>query len=151
VSTDATIILTRVYDAPRARVWEAITEPRHIVQWWGGAGVENPVCEIDLRPGGIWHHVMRFPGGHEMVMDFVFVEIAPPGLLVWRHADHDTRRDGAPVPRITVTLEDLGAQTRWRMVAQFLTPAARDAALAMGFTGPIEASGERLVAYLPTI
>jgi len=149
--TDATIMLNRVYDAPRTRVWEAITQPHHIVRWWGGAGVENPVCEIDLRPGGRWHHVMRFPDGREMIMDFVFLEIDPPSRLVWQHADHDTRTDDLPVPRITVTLGDLGAQTRWRMVAQFQTPAARDAALAMGFSGPIEASGIRLTEYLPTM
>ena len=149
--SDATIQMSRVYDAPRARVWEAMTQPRHIKQWWGGPGFENPVCEIDLRPGGRWHHVMRFPNGDELTMDFVFVEVDPPGRLVWQNADHGTRQGGPPTCRIAVTLEDLGAQTRWRMVAEFLTPELRDAALASGFTGPIEGSNQRLAAYLLTM
>jgi uncharacterized protein YndB with AHSA1/START domain len=148
---DATLVMNRVYDAPRAKVWEALTEPRHIVQWWGGPGFTNPVCKIDLRPGGRWHHVMRFPSGNELTMDFVFLEIEPPSRLVWQHADHGTRPDGPPSVHFTVTLADLGAQTRWHMVARFLTPAARDFALASGFSGPIEASNLRLAAYLQTM
>ena len=149
--TDDTIIeMTRVYDAPCARVWEALTEPRHVTRWWGGAGCENPVCEMDVRPGGRWYHVMVFPGGQRLEMNFEFVTVEPPHKLVWK----DLRRpseDMPPSPRITVTLEDLGNRTRWRMVAEFPTPAARAAAAAMGFTGPISASNERLVAYLPTM
>ena len=151
VTDDAVIVMSRVYEAPRALVWAAITQPRHVARWWGGPGFSNPVCEMDVRKGGAWTHVMRFPDGHELHMDFVFVEVDPPQRLVWRHADHAEQRTGAPTSVITVTLEDLGERTRWHMVARFASPAERDAALAMGFTRPIEASGERLVAYLETL
>jgi len=46
------IVMTRLYDAPRTLVWEAMTEPRHVRAWWGGPGFTNPVCEMDVpRPG----------------------------------------------------------------------------------------------------
>jgi uncharacterized protein YndB with AHSA1/START domain len=148
---ESTIIMSRVYDAPRPLVWEAMTQARHVRQWWGGPGFSNPVCEMDVRPGGLWTHVMRFPDGRELHLNFVFVEVDPPQRLVWRHVDHATRQGGAPTCVTTVTLEDLGARTRWRMVARFNSPAEREAAVAMGFSRPIEASNERLIDYLKTM
>jgi len=145
-----TITMSRVYDAPRARVWEAITQPGHVRQWWGGAGVSNPVCEMDLRPGGLWTHVMRFPDGREMRMKFVFVEIAPPERLVWEHAEPVEHGNGPATCRFTVTLEDLGGRTRWHMVARYHSLSARDASVAMGFSGRIEASNDRFADYLET-
>lgn len=148
---DPIIVMSRIYDAPRAVVWEAMTEPRHVATWWGGPGFSNPVCEMDVRPGGLWHHVMRFPDGHELHMHFVFVEVEKPARLVWRHADHGTRASGPPTSETTVTLEDLGDRTAWTMVARFTSVTDRDAALAIGFTKPIEASNARLVDYLKTL
>ncbi len=148
---ETAIVMSRVYDAPRALVWQAMTRPEHIRRWWGGPGFTNPVCEMDVRPGGLWHHVMRFPDGHELHLDFVFLEVEPPSRLVWRHVDHGMRKQGPPTCRTTVTLDDLGGRTRWRMVAEFSSIAEREAAVAIGFTGPIEASNLRLVDYLKTM
>jgi uncharacterized protein YndB with AHSA1/START domain len=80
---DAVILLTRIYDAPRDLVWEAITDPRHVAQWYGGDGFTNPVCEMDLRVGGLWRHVMRAPSGMEFPIDSIFLEVSPPERLVW--------------------------------------------------------------------
>jgi uncharacterized protein YndB with AHSA1/START domain len=144
-----TIVMSRVYAAPRSIVWAAMTEPAHVRQWWGGPGFTNPVCEMDLRPGGLWKHVMRFPDGVELQLNFVFVDIEAPSRLVWKHVDHGQRREGPPTCVTTVTLEDLGDKTRWQMVAEFSSIADRAAALAIGFTKPIEASTLRLTDYLP--
>jgi uncharacterized protein YndB with AHSA1/START domain len=146
-----TLTMSRLYDAPRDLVWEAMTQARHVRQWWGGPGFSNPVCEMDVRPGGLWSHTMRFPDGRDLHMSFVFVEVQKPTRLVWRHADHHPDQAGPPAAVITVTLDDLGPRTRWTMVARFETLAERDAAVSMGFTQPIEASGEGLVEYLKSI
>jgi len=45
------LVLKRVFNAPRERVWKAWTDPRRLAQWWGPAGFTNPVCEADVRPG----------------------------------------------------------------------------------------------------
>jgi len=145
------IIMRRTYDAPRAKVWEASTEPRHVSRWWGGPGFSNPVCEMDVRPGGLWHHVMRFPDGHELVMDFVFIEVEPPTKLVWQHTDHGKRKGPPPTCRMTSTLEDAGGKTKTTMVAEFSSFEDRDYAIGMGFTGPIAASNDRLAAFLKTL
>jgi len=142
------IVMSRTYDAPCAKVWEAMTEARHVSRWWGGPGVSNPVCEMDVRPGGRWRHVMRFPDGNELHMNFVFVEVEKPQKLVWRNTDQGELAERRPSAVITVTLEDLGDQTRWKMVARFDSIAERDAAIAIGFTKPIEMSNDRLVEYL---
>ena len=147
-ATEPTIVMSRIYDAPRSLVWEAITEPKHVRQWWGGPGFSNPVCEMDVRPGGLWTHVMRFPDGHELHLSFVFLEVEKPTRLVWQSADHDRRKGGPPSSTITVTLEDLGPRTAWKMVARFCSVADRDAAVSLGFTGPIESSSDHLVDHL---
>ncbi|HYT14944.1 MAG TPA: SRPBCC domain-containing protein, partial [Burkholderiales bacterium] len=58
---ERTVVITRVFDAPRELVWRAWTDPRHMAQWWGPQGFTNPVCEMDVRPGGALRIVMRAP------------------------------------------------------------------------------------------
>ena len=55
------LVLTRVIDAPRALVWTAWTDPEHLKKWWTPAPYTTPVCEMDVRPGGIFRTVMRSP------------------------------------------------------------------------------------------
>src|SRR6202163_31763 len=75
---EPTIVMRRTFDAPRELVWDALTDPKHVVEWYGGRGFRNPVCEMDVRPGGRWRHVMRTPDGTEHTMEFVFVEVVKP-------------------------------------------------------------------------
>lgn len=148
-AAEAVIVMSREFDAPREKVWAATTEPRHVTQWWGGPGFSSPVCEMDLRPGGHWDHVLRFPDGTEMRMAFVFVAVEKPARLVWQ--DRAPRTGGPPSAHMTVTLEDLGGRTRWRLVARFATLADRDTAAGFGFSRPIAMSNGRLVDYLKTM
>src|ERR687891_7353 len=78
------IRLTRLFDAPRELVFEAMTTPEHVRQWWGrlGEGYSVPVCEIDLRPGGAWRFVNRHPKG-EAAFHGVYREIAPHERIVF--------------------------------------------------------------------
>lgn len=145
------IVMSRTYDAPQALVWDAITKAEHVKEWWGGPGFTNPVCEMDVRPNGTWKHVMRFPDGYELAMSFVFTAVEKAHLLAWQHADHGTRKEGPPTCAMTATLEAQGEKTRWKLVARFSSMEDRAAAQAIGFTKPIEASGVRLTAYLPTL
>lgn len=148
---EPTIVMTRVYDAPRALVWKTMTQPEHIKQWWGGPGASSPVCEMDVRPNGVWNHVLRFPNGFEVRMSFVFLEVEAPSRLVWQHVDHGKKKEGPPTSITTLTLDDLGGKTRWTMVARFSSMADRETALEMGYTKPIAASAEHLTEYLQGI
>ena len=76
-------VVTRVFDAPRERVWKAFTMAERLVQWWGPKGFTIAHAGLDLRPGGIFHYSMRSPDGHEMWGKFVYREIEAPEKLVF--------------------------------------------------------------------
>ena len=76
------ILLTRVLDAPRSRVFEAWTEPERMKQWFGPTGFTTPVCTIDLRPGGRVHTCMRTPDGKDYWSIGVYREIVVPERIV---------------------------------------------------------------------
>jgi uncharacterized protein YndB with AHSA1/START domain len=82
VGTDREIVMTRVLDAPRARVFDAWTKPDRVVRWWGPTGFTTPVCKIDLRPGGIYHICMRSPEGQETWSKGTYCEVVVPERIV---------------------------------------------------------------------
>jgi uncharacterized protein YndB with AHSA1/START domain len=143
-TTEAVIVMSRMFDAPREVVWAAFTDPKHVVNWYGGHGFSNPVCEMDVRPGGLWRHVMRTPDGAEFEMTFVFIEVVRPGKISWRSVDHGKRTGGPPSPVNTVTFEDHGPRTKWQLVARFDSFADRHRATEIGFAETIAQGAERL-------
>jgi len=126
------LIMRRHFEAPPELVWRALTDPKHVAQWYGGHGFQNPVCEMDVRPGGLWRHVMRTPDGSEHELLFVFVEVVKPERLSWRSADYG--QGGGPHQNLmTVTLEADGRQTRWTLVTRFASLEDREQAQRIGF------------------
>jgi uncharacterized protein YndB with AHSA1/START domain len=83
--SDTEIRMTRLFDAPRALVWEAMSKPEHIKEWWGriGEGYSVPECEVDLRVGGAWRFVNRTPKGELVAFYGVYREIVPPERVVF--------------------------------------------------------------------
>jgi uncharacterized protein YndB with AHSA1/START domain len=77
------LVLTRLIDAPRERVFQAWTDPRHLAQWWGPLHFTNAVCEVDPRPGGAIRIDMRGPDGVIYPMKGVFREVVAPERLVF--------------------------------------------------------------------
>lgn len=82
--SDEEIRMTRLFDAPPELLYEAMTRPEHVRQWWGrlGEGYSVPVCEIDLRVGGKWKFVNRHPGG-EVTFYGEYLELDPPRRCVF--------------------------------------------------------------------
>lgn len=109
--TDRDIVSARVFDADRERVFEAFRDPARLARWWGPAGVTNTFEEFDLRPGGAWRFVMHLPGGFDLRMESVFLEVVAPERIVFRHLSSDHPFEMA------ITLEEEGGATRvtWRM------------------------------------
>jgi uncharacterized protein YndB with AHSA1/START domain len=147
----AVILMTHTLDAPRELVWEAFTNPRHVRHWYGGDGFQNPVCEMDVRPGGHWNHVMRTPDGSEHPLHFVFVEVARPQRLVWESRVPGEEPGGKASARNTLELEDLGRRTGVRFEARFSTLAERDAAMKFGFAPILTQGVMRMVELLRTL
>jgi uncharacterized protein YndB with AHSA1/START domain len=77
------LVIRRTFDAPRELVWKAFTELERARQWWGPKDFTVPVLEMDMRPGGAWHAVMRSPDGKEYPQSGVYREIVPPERLVF--------------------------------------------------------------------
>jgi len=74
--------IRREFDAPRALVWKMWTDPAHVAVWWAPEHFTNPVVEMDVRPGGAIHVVMRGPDGQDHPFDGRFVSIDEPERLV---------------------------------------------------------------------
>src|SRR5437588_12693017 len=81
---DREIVITRAFDAPRKRVFDAFTKPELVKQWLlGPPGWSMPVCEIDLRVGGKYRYVWRRDSdGTDMGMGGVYREIVAPERIV---------------------------------------------------------------------
>lgn len=77
------LILERVVDVPRERVWRAWTEPRHLMPWFCPKPWQTTECEIDLRPGGKWRFTQEAPDGSEFAFSGVYKEVDPPNRVVF--------------------------------------------------------------------
>ncbi len=101
---------------------------------------------MDVRPGGVWKHVMRTPDGTEFPMTMIFVEVNAPERIVWQSSDWGKAGapDGPHSNHVTVTLEELGKQqTQWTFVTRFSSIAARDQAVRNGFASTVEQGLEK--------
>jgi uncharacterized protein YndB with AHSA1/START domain len=100
--------VTRVFDAPRERMWKEWTEPERFADWFGGPESEVPVSTVsmDVRPGGAWRATMfAAPGRREIQWKGEYREVAAPERLVFTISD----RPGEDVYElVTVVLTDLG-------------------------------------------
>jgi uncharacterized protein YndB with AHSA1/START domain len=101
------ITITRVFDAPRERVWKEWTEPQGFADWFGGVEAEVPLSTVsmDVRPGGSWRATMYAdPGRREIHWKGEYREVVAPERLVFTISD----RPGEAYELITVVLTDLG-------------------------------------------
>lgn len=162
-SSERDFVITRVLDAPRALVFKAWTDARHMAQWWGPRGFTNPVCEIDLRPRGAHRIVMRSPDGVDYPIRGVYVEIKAPERLVmtldcsehpaeWHELVNPNRaeadRNPAGLMLQTVSFEQIDRKTKLTIRIRFESTAIRDAMLRIGMTEGWTESLERLEEHL---
>jgi uncharacterized protein YndB with AHSA1/START domain len=163
VAPAADFVITRVFDAPRAVVFKAWTEPGHMARWWGPHNFTNPVCELDPRPGGAWRIVMRGPDGAEHPARGVYREVVEPERIAFTidHSDlpddwHDVvnpgrdRSKGRPAIEVVavVTFVENEGKTTQTIQLQFESAALRDALLKIGMSEGWSQSLERLQTVL---
>jgi uncharacterized protein YndB with AHSA1/START domain len=108
---DRELFISRLLNAPVELVWEAITQPEHIANWWGPDGFTNTMYHLDLVPGGEWHFMMHGPDGTDYENKSTFVEVVPLKKLVFDNITY-------PYQRFIITLETQGEKTHltWHMV-----------------------------------
>jgi uncharacterized protein YndB with AHSA1/START domain len=140
--SDREIRLTRLFDAPRHLVFEAMTRPEHIKRWWGclGEGYSVPVCEVDLRLGGAWRFVNRHPKG-EVAFHGVYREIAPPDRLVFTETMEPHPDPGSVV---TAVFTEENGKTRLTVTAEYPSLEIRDMVIKSGMERGAAISYDRL-------
>ena len=141
--SDREIVLTRLFDAPRRLVFDALTRPEHVKRWWGclGEGYSVPFCEIDLRPGGKYRYTNRTPNGDLVVFYGVYREIVAPERLVFTEI-YEPFPDVESV--VTTVLAVEGDKTRLTVSALYPSTEVRDTVLASGMTRGAGISYDRL-------
>jgi uncharacterized protein YndB with AHSA1/START domain len=141
--SDCEIQLTRLFDAPRSLVFEAMSQPEHITQWWGrlGEGYSVPVCEVDLRQGGTWRFGNRTPKGELVTFYGVYREVAPAERMVFTEI-FEPFPDAESV--VSVVLTDENGKTRLTLTARYPSLDVRDMVLKTGMEKGAAISYDRL-------
>jgi len=139
--SDTEIEMGRLFDAPPALVFEVMTRPEHVQQWWGqlGEGYSVTTCEIDLRVGGAWRFVNKHPRG-EVEFHGRYREISPPDRLVFTEI-FAQYPDVESVVTTTLTAE--GGKTRMRVVVRYPSQEVRDIVMKSGMEHGARASYDR--------
>jgi len=139
------IVVTRLFDAPRQLVFDVWSDPEHISEWWGPYGFTTTTSAFDFRPGGEWRFVMHGPDGTDYANHVVYEEIVRPERVVYRRFDSDG--NDAIHFRDTVTFEERDGGTLLTLRLEFATPELRDRATEMGAIG----GGEQTLARLADV
>ena len=110
--SETELVIERLLDAPRARVWKAWTEPDLLARWFfpKGCTIENP--SFDVREGGAYACDYRASDGSVFRLRGVFETLTPPERLIFTHGWADQNGVVEHHPRVTVDLEAVGDQTR---------------------------------------
>ena len=145
-------VLERFIDAPRHLVWEALTKPEHLKEWympkpWGSVSD----CELDLRPGGIISIDIALTEGGEFPNLGCFLDVVPMERLVWTSMLFPGYRpavfDDIPITAI-VTMEAVGSGTRYVFTALHRDEADCATNKASGFLEGTEIALDQLVAHV---
>ncbi len=113
------VVITRTFAAPAALIYEAMTNPEHIRQWWGAGMGEMTTCEVDLRVGGHWHFAQTTPAGDEVSFSGEYREIDPPGRLVHTEIFDNIQ---SPPSVIESTFTEQDGRTTLRAVITYDSP-----------------------------
>ena len=144
--TDREIVMTRVFDAPRDLVFEAMTRPELLRRWLlGPEGWTMPVCEVDLRVGGAYRYVWE-KGDTRMGMGGVYQEIAAPERIVQTEVFDDAWYPGEAVNTTVLAEED--GRTTMTLTVLYQSKEARDGVLASPMEDGVAASYDRLAELL---
>lgn len=118
------LVITRIFDASRERVWQEWTDPERVKHWWGPAMFTAPVIEIDFRVGGKYLYAMRGPDGKDYWSTGIFRKIVPLKRIELTDSFADEKGNVVPATyygmapdfalesKVTVTFEDVGSKTK---------------------------------------
>ena len=150
---DREIVLTRLLNAPRELVFEAWTNPEHLVHWWGPNGFTITIKEMNVKPGGVWRFIMHGPDGVDYPNKVVFSEVVKPERLMYSQG-WDIENGPKPFEDfdVTITFEKEGNKTK--ITLKTVLASAEVLKKVVEQYGAIEGGKQtlnRLEAYLPNM
>ncbi|TDF99727.1 SRPBCC domain-containing protein [Paenibacillus piri] len=155
------LILERVFNAPRELVFKAFSEAEHLKNWWGPRGWTLPVCNIDFRPGGIWHYCMKCIDknqgdfyGAESWGKAVYQVIIPTEKIdyVDYFSDADGNiAEGMPSSQISMLFVEQEGKTKLISQSQYASAEALKTVIDMGMEQGITETWDRLAEHLQSI
>lgn len=141
------LFITRTFDAPRALVWQAWTDPVHVMKWWGPAGFNNETCACDLRVGGRFRLDMRAPDGNVYPCIGTYREIIEPERIVYEGETTDGHPCGAGIPpraEVKVLFAEQDGKTHLTLYTIFASVERKQAAAAARYVVSWEEALARL-------
>jgi uncharacterized protein YndB with AHSA1/START domain len=149
-ATQREFLFHRTLDASRSTVFQAWVNPHQLAQWWGPEGFTNPVCTLDVRPGGLIRVDMRSPDEVIYPMGGAYREISEPSRLVFT----STALDAHGVPELealnTLTLTETDGETELRLEARIIHATTVGEQYLNGMNEGWAESLDRLAAFLRT-
>lgn len=150
-TSDSEIMISRIFDAPRALVWQAWTDPEHVKQWWGPQGFDNESCTADLRVGGSFSLAMRAPDGNVYPCVGTFREVVSQVRIVYEGVATEGHPCGAGIPpraTVTVSFAEQDGRTHLTLHTRFATAERKRAAADARFVLSWEEALDRLAQAL---
>jgi uncharacterized protein YndB with AHSA1/START domain len=143
-----TVDITRVFNAPRERVFAAWTKAEHLARWFGPKGFTVPSCEADPRPGGTFRLVMRSPDGKDYRVRGSYREVVAPERVVIECTADDDKGIARLEEVIDVTFTERAGKTTLTVHAAASGPTAEAAAMLKGMPKGWAQTVDRLDAHL---
>ena len=141
------LVFERTFDAPRERVWKAMTDPELVPRWWGQHGTTTTVLEMDVRPGGTWRYVSSAPDREDIAFFGQYLEVTPPSGFKWTFL-FDVDGAGPQGGPETFILEEVDGKTKVTSIGHMGSPEILEGALATGMVGGAIETWDRLEALL---
>jgi uncharacterized protein YndB with AHSA1/START domain len=161
IENDRVLILEREFNAPRDLVFTMFKEPEHLKHWWGPTGWELPVCNLDFRPGGVWHYCMKCVDpnqgqfyGMESWGKGIYQDISEPETIIYTDYFSDAEGNINPnMPSTEITLEfvELGDKTILINRGEYVSAEALKTVMDMGMLQGITETWNRLEEHLNQI
>ena len=145
--SDREIVMTRVFDAPRQLVFDALSKPELLKRWFGPHGHSLVVCEVDFTVGGAWRFVLESPDGRRMAMSGAYQEIVAGERTVHTEAFDDYPGDSV----VTTVLTEHDGKTTLTATALYESREVRDAVIESGMEHGAAETYDRLADLLPSL
>jgi uncharacterized protein YndB with AHSA1/START domain len=123
------VVITRVFNAPREKVFDTIMDPGLVPQWWGQKAYKTVVDKMDVKVGGKWRYVQSDPTGKEFPFSGEYKEIKRPEKIVYSF-EYEAMPGHGEID--TVKLENVGGKTKMVQTGKFSKLEDMEGKLSMG-------------------